>query len=164
VSNIGLTKKLKGGNAKGIGSIKKLVNGKRLNNMINLDEPVSVKLSLLNGYNPLTIELFEGKCLRVEDITKAINEKRFYKYDTFYCNYEKYIEWVADLVVNPNDEPISMDFGVIDMTTTFWPIDNKDSLKLAAASYRGDESILVNFSGSLLFIAAFLQVSVEDFE
>jgi hypothetical protein len=170
VNNIGSTKILKDGNEMGIGLIQKLVNGKRLNNMIDLDEPVSVNLSLLKGYNPLTVELWSDGVSPndvksvIEAKIAAINENRFYESPILYSEeYRNHIERVADLVTNPNYEPISIDVGIEGMTKTSWPIVDGNH-RLAAALYRGDESILVNFSGSFILIAAFLQVSVKDFK
>lgn len=130
------------------------------------DEVSVVQLSRLKEWSAFEVCVWAGfqTPMTVDEVALAIAEKRFQTEPDRYCEYERkeHIERVAYLVVNPSDDPISLDVGIPVLNYFPYWIVTDGNHRLAAAFYRGDETIRASITGQVDYVLDRLGVQLDS--
>lgn len=117
-----------------------------------------VALIRLEAYSPFNAPVWQclTRPITRGEVGRAIAHKTFEEAPIGPTGSRRaHIRRVAYLVVHPDANPISVDVGVRGLCSVSWPIMDGHH-RLAAAFYRGDETIGVEASGSVDLIQEFL--------
>jgi hypothetical protein len=116
---------------------------------------IRIKLSnkTIRSHSPFNVFIWDSveRPIRKLEITKALFEKRYnktpYNSNQYDWSREKHIERIAWLVLHKARKPIEIDVGIPSMEFCPERLIQDGYHRLAAAYYRGDETIMASIAG-----------------
>jgi hypothetical protein len=125
---------------------------------------INIPLSVLEKWSPFSVPIWRGMktAMTHAEVEKCIAEKQFYTHLCSLKTRTQHAMRIAYLVINKASDAIQIDVGVPELSCHVdWPIQDGHH-RLAAAFYRGDETILADVSGSVNYAKEILGIDISN--